>query len=118
MKSNELMLGDLIYNSYHKKNIKWDYSEMFCPNGKHVIGRDLEPIPLTEEILRLNGFEKSYTENKNAHYSRSGVGLTLNLALYTTTIIGKLVIIKHVHELQHALRLCHLHELADTFKIE
>lgn len=57
MDAKELMIGDWVYNSYHKKNIKWDYSEMFCPNGLPVIERDIEPIPLTPEILELNGFK-------------------------------------------------------------
>lgn len=77
----------------------------------------VKPIQLDEEILLANGFEKSYTDNMNAHYSRSGVGVTLNFTSYTTTVMGKLVIIRYVNELQHALRLCAPRELADKFKI-
>lgn len=59
MNAVDLMIGDWVYNSYHKKNIKWNYSEMFCPNGISVIGIDLEPIPLTLGILEKNGWKET-----------------------------------------------------------
>lgn len=41
MRADELMIGDWVHNSYHKKNIQWNYGEMFCPNRNPVIGKDL-----------------------------------------------------------------------------
>lgn len=135
MKATELMIGDWVYNSYHKKNIKWSYSEMFCPNGIPVIGRDLEPIPLTPEILDKNGF---YDRNTQWYYKRFGSYVCFDIAIsliYREIEVSKVcgagtdceeeeygssIVFGNdicVHELQHALRLCGLNELADNFKI-
>lgn len=121
MKATDLMIWDWVYNSYHKKNIQWNYGEMFCPNGNPVIGKDLYPIPLTPEILEKNGFNHHGCVSKNEqyqvmiqHWSKD------NLALNKVGKHGNPVFIPdliYVHELQHALRLCGLYELADNFKI-
>lgn len=86
--------------------------------------REAEPIPLTEEIFKANGFEKNpyYEEwvkplnnqyklrvsNKHISVVRGGT--------YPFNFVGNPT--KYVHELQHALRLCRLNELADNFKIK
>ena len=135
MKATELMIGDWVYNSYHKKNIKWSYSEMFCPNGIPVIGRDLEPIPLTPEILDKNGF---YDRNTQWYYKRFGSYVCFDIAIslvYREIEVSKVcgagtdceeveygssIVFGNdicVHTLQHALRLCGLNELADNFKV-
>lgn len=144
MKATELMIGDWVYNSYHKKNIKWSYSEMFCPNGIPVIGRDLEPIPLSAEILEKNGWYFGLTSDEEdaeyclggCHYERhwtydEGAG-SISLIFPNDADGGELIIddqsfnrhlnlvlcdTLHVHELQRALRLCGLNELADNFKV-
>ena len=117
MKAADLMIGDWVYNSYHKKNIKWNYSEMFCPNGIPVIGRDLKPIPLTPEILEKNGWKETqywheYQDGKN----------TIQCCLPDMRGIINGIEIEHfkceyVHQYQHLLRLCGLDELADNFKV-
>ena len=85
----------------------------------------LEPITLTLEILEKNGFELRdgflyhRIDDKPHHYDfkleNGGVftseGYTLQCCIYHLTI-------RYVHELQHALRLCRLDELADNFKVE
>lgn len=85
----------------------------------------LEPIPLTAEILERNGFELRNgffyhrIDDKPHHYDfkleNGGVftseGYTLQCCIYHFTI-------RYVHELQHALRLCGLNDLADNFKLE
>ena len=68
MKATDLMIGDWVYNSYRKMNVKWSYSEMFCPNDIPVIGRDLEPIKLTPEILEKNGFIKVNSQRYDYGY--------------------------------------------------
>ena len=129
MKATELMIGDWVYNSYHKKNIKWSYSEMFCPNGIPVIGRDLEPIPLTPEILEKDGWERDIDkewEYNNSHilphycyqWEKRNVKIEMYAGLEGFTI--SLIIGRRfyaVHELQHVLRLYGLDELADNFKV-
>lgn len=117
MKATELMIGDWVYNSYHKKNIKWNYSEMFCPNGIPVIGRDLEPIPLTTEILEKNGWEHNGSfmdkrTDENTFFSWSD---KFGAELYQNNYY--MCYCKYVHTLQHALRLCGFDELADNFKV-
>ena len=129
MKATELMIGDWVYNSYHKKNIKWNYSEMFCPNGIPVIGRDLEPIPLTAEILEKDGWErdidKEWKYNNShilPHYCYQWEKRNVKIEMYAglegftiSLIIGRRFYA--VHELQHILRLYGLNELADNFKV-
>ena len=79
-----------------------------------------QPIPLTPEILEKNGFwvlEKvdngaeeyiAYaTDGLIFHYNRG------NDYYFPNTPISW----KYVHQLQHALRLCGLDELADNFKV-
>lgn len=121
MDSKSLMIGDWVHNSYHKKNIKWNYGEMFTPNGFPVIGRDLEPIPLTAEILEKNGCNNYW----GALYNLQDQTLALSKEMGYFIIghdYGKdfepFIIIRYVHELQHALRLCGLTDLADNFKID
>ena len=70
MKISELMVGDWVYNKHHKKNIRITPYDFFThiynefdeqslpPYTKPTFGRDLEPIPLTAEILEANGFKK------------------------------------------------------------
>ena len=108
------MIGDWVYNSYHKKNIKWNYSEMFCPNGIPVIGRDLEPVPLTPEILEKNGWWFD-TEDKWLHDEVNFIIEKWNGRFQCYDI--NQIKLDSVHELQHALRLCGLNELADNFKV-
>ena len=137
------MIGDWVYDSYHKKNIKWDYSEMFCSNGIPVIGRDLEPIPITPEILEKNDwywgltsdeedFEHCVMGTYEPHWVYDEGAGEISLFFTNDTDGGALKIddqrfnrhlefvwcdTLYVHELQHALRLCGLNELADNFKV-
>lgn len=96
-----------------------------------------DPIPITPEILEKNGWEKgnshtllgANTYRLNIDYKGFDYTLAYKFPphqylcfdsydemyyrLYETKILPK-----YVHELQHALRLCKLTELADNFKIE
>lgn len=107
------MIRDWVYNSYHKKNIKWNYSEMFCPNGIPVIGRDLEPIPLTPEILEMNGWWDDMDMWQHEEVNFCIEKWDGRFQCYEINQIK----LDSVHELQHALRLCGLYELADNFKV-
>lgn len=88
----------------------------------------LIPIQLTAEILEKNGFVydgciigedgyncKSYNLNDSqvwGYLTEEGFDIVFGGDNQPNDII-----IKSVHELQHALRLCGLDELADNFKI-
>lgn len=80
-----------------------------------------KPIPITPKILEKNGFKKRGDE-----YAAFGLGGPIQwyVALedfkwFITSSDRDLTIRgqRYVHELQHALRLCGLNELADNFKV-
>ena len=107
-------------------------------------GREPEPIILTPEILEKNGWYFGLTSDEEdaeycldgCHYNRhwtcdEGAG-SISLIFPNDADGGELIIddqsfnrllklvfcdTLHVHELQRALRLCGLNELADNFKI-
>lgn len=114
MKAADLMIGDWVYNSYHKKNIKWNYSEMFCPNGIPVIGRDLEPIPLTPEILEKNGWW--FDTEDMWHHDEVDFSIEKWNGKFQCYDINQIKL-DAVHQLQQTLRLCGLNDLADNFKV-
>ena len=85
----------------------------------------LEPIPITTEILKANDFEKITTYfhdhyrrfvNSSPVYLEKSIGDQWEVSIYQN---GKLeMYIKHVHELQHILRLQGLTDFADQFKVK
>lgn len=119
MEAKELMIGDWV-------NIKGceiaqirDLKDLlnvelgiFVASGVH----------LTEEILKANGFQYgshayTYYPDEDSveapfHILQSNrYGLRIDIPYRVVTLL-------YVHQLQHALRLCGLAELADNFKIE
>lgn len=82
---------------------------------------EIEPIPLTPEILEKNGFELRddffyHMVDDNPHHydfklKNGNDGYILEYNTYN-------LIIRYVHRLQRALRLCRLNDLADNFKVE
>jgi hypothetical protein len=107
MEANELMIGDWVsYNGIANKVAPAD----FCQ--KKWIS-ELEPIPLTTEILEKNGFvlkeeEKgAYGVDIAPYYTRNDVPFEIFCDGEPFAIRFKdPVNIKYVHELQHAMRLC------------
>lgn len=137
MKANELMIGDQVYlvKDYFKDSFKIKRKEILKIDALdlHRISDGLlevEPIPLTVEILEKNGFkgegylileldEFSYLE----YYPFEGRLRKIwhgidewNNHSDTKDITFKCHC-KYVHKLQHALRLCGLNEIADNLKI-
>ena len=83
-------------------------------------GDEPEPIPLTPEIMKKNGFWEMENVNNGAEeyivYAIAGLTFHYNRDndyYFPNTPISW----KYVHQLQHALRLCGLDELADNFKV-
>lgn len=78
---------------------------------------NIEPIPLTEEILEKNGW--CYDSELN-NWWHEGVEFLIwhdeKIGFYCCNITT--ITLNEVHRLQHLLRLCGLNELADNFKIE
>lgn len=112
MKANELMIGDWVFNKFLNKNIKITPYDFFSKYPKVIEGNDLEPIPLTEEIIEKNGFE----------YDDTNIGWRLGTHDFMIElghipfeededylfvwVADKRARLDYVHELQHALRLC------------
>ena len=138
--AKSLMIGDWVYNKHHGKNIRLTPYDFFththnefgeqelAPFANPTIGRDLEPIQLTKEILEKNGFEEDFysiiTANgferlpeykyKNMKEARD-IRRNLIRVAYSNTeggvydiqagIGSHIFSLKYVHELQHALRI-------------
>lgn len=127
MKSVDLMICDLVtYTGDDEGPITASIEGINEDSdfGIEILGtceriEDIEPIHLTAEILEKNcwsstdenlytiGIEKVYTFFE---YSFSAEMLFINDGRIPKPI-------RYVHELQHALRLCGLDDLADNFKI-
>ena len=142
MEANELMIGDWVGRVFDDKRI--DYRQVdWIRTGEigmryqkvWAIGC-IEPIPLTPEILEKNGFVqeddadmdaiayKCFCEILTGHYSANDVIVSYDGSkeFTITNDLGypcdEITLYRpKVHELQHALRLCGLNELADNFKV-
>lgn len=94
-----------------------------------TISIPVEPLPLTAEILEKNGaillngfwlFEKNGFERAMLSYCDGNEGYMSDEAkeyFGRHWVFDENYRIDYVHELQHALRLCGLHKLADNFKV-
>lgn len=123
MEAKELMIGDWVKCTdpipmQITAIDSWDMVVEDQEGLKVEIG-DLQPIPLTEEMLMLNGFEKYPWDNSAVQFvfldEEALIHYGSGIFCYKENTSIK---IKYVHELQHLLRLCELNELADNFKIE
>lgn len=141
MKANELQIGDWVYSSFFGKTRVTSLKEyegygwvMTSGSQDWKADASLSPIPITAEILEKNGFKKidfsHYQINDRTlvldadgkwdgelswHWvvtemSINSKGQNVVLDYYVATL-------NYVHQLQHALRLCGLNELAENFKI-
>ena len=96
----ELQIGDWVRGTI-------DFEEVWQWEAEDYVNIDVgffEPIPLTAEILEKNELPpyewlKIYFQGEYGNITDFSMRL------------------KYVHELQHALRLCGLNDLADNFKI-
>lgn len=113
--SNTTLTDGSCYISWHP----------LLPEHKDIEDVDeLDPIPLTEEILKANGFtikssDYSFIEIGNKIIISFHFGKTLRITDYNKGFeVGHAVKeIWHVHELQRALRCCGLWDMAEKFKI-
>jgi len=135
MNANELMINDWVRINATRTG-EWAYFQVggYDPNKKSIFikMKDTEwaygmcpkmfyPIPLTAEMLKRNGMNitpygayfPGDTEHKCelSQYSDGSIYWTINTNEYY------ILPLNHVHELQHALRLCGLNELADNWRI-
>lgn len=135
MKATDLMIGDWVsvyiedddpaqcgYVTCKVENIN-DFGDIGAKCNDYR-EEDVEPIPLTPEILAKNGFVYGYkqvdyeqVDYRQRYITYYHIGLDFYLDLYGGEILLKIrqdcdftffgiISCKYVHELQHALKLC------------
>lgn len=147
MKANELMIEDWVTSKKWRENpfqltrINDDGKYYYGITAKgYYVGpfliKELEPIPITIEILEKNGFKNDFYEEESvADYHKirlEGYSLRGKVDGWDNFLItscnGNIDVVtdfhgefrgelQFVHELQRALRCCKLNELANNFKI-
>ena len=137
MKPTDLMLGDwvLINNTPHKiQAIDSIDAEILADDELYYIGEDryhsedkIEGVSITPEILEKNSIRKRRDEYavfgwegmKQWYVTLEDFKPQYDFWFITSSdrdlnISGQ---IRYIHQLQHALRICGLDELADNFKV-
>ena len=113
MEAKELMVGDLVLdcdNRPVKIRQILKYRVLVDVIRRQCFG-NIKPIPLTAEILEKNRWFEIFKDKYEGHIS---------LAKEETTcfrIKNTNICLRFVHELQHALRLVGLNEVADNLKV-
>lgn len=132
MKLTDLAILDwvLINNTPHKiQAIDSIDAEILADDELYYAGEDrchsedkIEGIPLTPEILEKNGFIKVNSQRYDYGSPDNDCYVKVNPKKNMIHVNGRnansnLYSHSFVHELQRALRLCGLNELADNFKV-
>jgi len=132
MKAEELMIGDWVYNTHNQQNervqeigsglVMLDYNDLYEYD-------EIEPIPLTLEILEKNGFKPYILEGHlETVYACQDVSKAVSDELYALwpyqdgsfylllRVDGKDMVrmdVHYIHQLQQALRLCGIEKEID-----
>ena len=132
MKLTDLAILDwvLINNTPHRiQAIDSIDAEILADDELYYVGEDrchsedkIEGIPITLEILEKNGFIKVNSQRYDYGHPDTDCYVKVNPKKNMIHVNGRnansnLYSHSFVHELQRALRLCGLNELADNFKI-
>lgn len=131
MKINKLMLGDLVHlaDGQIAKVVAIDATgnvdvEFKTKSFRHHVNahkEDIEPIPLAEEILLGNDFEKTGSFIEVTEYALRENGLCIfydKEGKYFYAEIANINIeIEYVHQLQHLLRMCGRGDISNNLKI-
>lgn len=106
MNVKELMIDDwVLYDNEPHKIQGVSYGEVTIECWPKDEG-DIEPIPITTEILEKNGFVNEEVDpDELLSYFRWDNG-DIHVSIYNNFNYISDLHIHHVHELQHALRLC------------
>lgn len=126
MEAKEMMINDwLMHNDGTPMQVSVIKKDCFaCSTQPHLYdyNNEFSPITLTSEILEANRFHRDcaniweYVGNQYEPLIRFDVEYYCVVIDYDGQYIDSNI--RHVHELQHALRLCGLDDLADNFKVE
>lgn len=130
MEAKELMVGDLCceWNNDHteKHVVKVTQIQKEGVRDRYNVFHEndwIEPIPLTAEMLVKNGFKGIglyvYTD-LDTKITWTGITKMLTLKTIDIETVSAFKVeckCEYVHELQHALRLVGLNEVADNLKV-
>ena len=121
MEAKELMIGDKVMVKVLSQIPDTYVLHTWTAND---YSRDIQvkPAPLTPEILEKNGFIKVNSQRYDYGYPDTDCYVKVNPKKNMIHVNGRnansnLYSHSFVHELQRALRLCGLDELADNFKV-
>jgi len=130
MKCTDIQINDWVYLSEKSKypmrvtsidenNCYLDFEGNEADPFDGIYGEDgIAPIPLTREIMEINGFSFGRRRGWMDSFYNEETDMLIE-ADYDIRICDiSDVKIKYVHELQHLLRFCGLNDIADNFKIE
>lgn len=145
MKATDFMIGDLVCydgDTDYECPVKVDgvsVNDISLEEDGFLGGIEemIRPIPLTEDILKVNGYKSHSFPNYDPYYRfiqledgqpmsdarvvdatfrEEGILVYLRTDFYAC-YVGK-AFVKYVHEFQHALRLCGFNDMADNFKVK
>lgn len=129
MNAKEFMIGDWVRDAgrtdrpVYKRINRVDERENDCVADEYkvILGEaGMEPIPITPEILEANGFEKDPEDGTMCWVNGEEEEVNWRGTILCISSISALMehdSCMYVHQLQHALRLCGLYDLADNFKM-
>lgn len=133
MEAKELMFGDIILRNF-ESGVSVPY-KIELPIDFKLAEREGAPIMLTFEMLKLNGWVNRTDENfgdnscivsdifkgRNRWHPKMKQEEFCLISFYNNTfgllVCGVIQQLEYVHELQHALRVCGLSDIADNFKV-
>ena len=118
MDAKDLMIGDWVYCRYLKENVK--VVALPKPDKKHrivVVGADgvekvfrenyIEPVALTDDILRKNGFRLENYNDSSFMFGKWWTRSDFVFPEIRNDSIGRNNFeYQYVHQLQHALSIC------------
>ena len=114
IKISELSIGDWVRHTFYEENLQikridGESERLLVEKGLMSVSCHLdhfEPIPLTPEILEKNGISKTYESDEYAVYKGEGFNVTeYYTELWEFERHRNRLMIRNVHQLQHALRL-------------
>ena len=118
MKATELMIGDWVKCSdpkpFRVEQLDGVEEQVYGDDGFYVDTADLQPIPLTDEILEKNGFKydefpkfavNEITENTKVAFSYHSGSSTVFMGISEPNFNLTSACVLCVHELQQLLRL-------------
>lgn len=134
MKASEVMIGDWVYNKENQRNemvseISGDSNYVMLLTNHLYEFDEIEPIPLTAEILEKNGWVLNLSNDKyqqdfphdtvadfstgrtETFYDYVELEYEQSCASWIMTVLRYFKCwVDNVHELQHALRLCRINK--------